>query len=132
MVHSRNTFQDCVEAIDSSGIDWTKLVFHCFADGSDEVKILNERGGVASFTGIVTYKNADTVRESVAKQGLKRLMIETDSPYLTPVPHRGKPNEPAFVVETARACAEVLKVSYEVLVETVTSNTEQFFGLAGK
>ena len=105
------------------------MVFHCFANGPEEVKALNERGGVASFTGIVTYKNAEAVRASVAQQGLEHVMIETDAPYLAPVPHRGKANEPAFVVETARACAAVLNVSYEELVNAATGNTERFFNL---
>ena len=129
VVHSRGTFQDCIETIDGSGLDWANVVFHCFADGPEEVAALNERGGFASYTGIVTYDKADAVRASVAKQGLERLMIETDSPYLTPVPHRGKPNQPAFVVETARKCAEVLNVSYEELARATTKNTENFFSL---
>ena len=79
---------------------------------------LMRRGGVGAFTGIITYKNAEAIRAAAKAQGLARLMIETDAPYLTPMPHRGKPNEPAFVRHTAEFCAkEVFGVIYEELAE---------------
>lgn len=130
VIHSRNAFQECVEMIDASGVDWKKVVFHCFTEGEREMRALMERGGTASFTGIVTYKSAGTVRDAAKLQGLDRLMVETDAPYLTPMPHRGKPNEPAYVRHTAEFLAvEVFGVSYEALAKTTTENAKRFFGL---
>jgi TatD DNase family protein len=130
VVHSRGAFHECVEMVDASGVDWGRVVFHCFTEGEDEMAELMKRGGVGSFTGILTYKNADAVRAAARKQGLARLMIETDAPYLTPMPHRGKPNEPAFVKHTADyAAQEVFHVSPEQLAATTAANTRTFFGL---
>ncbi|MFW6218240.1 MAG: TatD family hydrolase [Verrucomicrobiota bacterium] len=129
VVHSRKAFAETVRLIDASGIDWTKVVFHCFSYGPEEVRQLNERGGRASFTGIVTYKNAPEVREALRVQGVESLMLETDSPYLAPEPHRGQSNEPAYVADIGRRCAEVLAVSVEELAERTTANVKEFFGL---
>lgn len=130
VVHSRGAFRECVEMIDASGIEWTKVVFHCFAEGAAEMAELMRRGGVGSFTGIVTYKSAENVRAAARTQGLGRMMVETDAPYLTPVPHRGKPNEPAFVRHTAEVCAkEVFGVSGEEFARVTTENAQRFFGL---
>ena len=74
---------------------------------------LLQRGGFGSFTGVITYKSAETVRAAALAQGLDRLMVETDAPYLTPMPLRGKPNEPAFIRHTADYCAGLFGVSYE-------------------
>ena len=129
VVHSREAFGECVEMIDESGVDWRKVVFHCFTEGVAEIDKLRERGGFASFTGVITYKSADIVRAAALKQGLDRLMIETDAPYLTPMPHRGKPNEPAFVRLTAEYCATLFEVSYEELTQRTTANAKRFFAI---
>jgi TatD DNase family protein len=129
VVHSRGAFRECVEMVDASGVEWRKVVFHCFTEGPDEMAELTRRGGFGSFTGIITYKTADTLRSAAKAQGLERLMLETDAPYLTPVPHRGKPNEPAFVRHTAEFCAELFGVSYERLVEVTTANARRFYGI---
>ncbi len=130
VVHSRGAFADCVRVIDDSGFDWERVVFHCFADGPDEVRELNRRGGRASFTGILTYKSAENVRDALREQGPERLMLETDAPYLTPVPHRGKRNEPAYLRHTAAVAAEVLGVEEPHLAEITTANARRFYGLA--
>jgi TatD DNase family protein len=129
VVHSRGAFRECVELIDASGVDWAKVVFHCFVDGGPEIAELTSRGGCGSFTGIITYKSAGVVREAAQVQGITRLMLETDAPYLTPVPHRGKPNEPAFLRHTAEYCAEVFGVDYARIAEATTSNARRFFGI---
>src|SRR5450432_458307 len=95
--HSRGAFRECVEMIDAAGINWERVVFHCFTEGPPEMAELQRRGGFGSFTGIITYKNAALVRSAALAQGLDRLMIETDAPYLSPLPQRGKPNEPAYL-----------------------------------
>jgi TatD DNase family protein len=130
IIHSRGAFRETVEMIDASGVDWTKVVFHCFVEGPAEVAELMRRGGWASFTGILTYKTAQTVRDAAAAQGLARLMIETDAPWLTPMPHRGKPNEPGFVRHTAEfAAKEVFRVPLAELAAITTANAKRFFGI---
>lgn len=129
VVHSRAAFHETVEQIDRSGYDWSRVVFHCFAEGAEAMRLLNERGGRGSFTGIVTYKKSDAVREAALAQGLERLMVETDSPYLTPEPHRGKPNEPAYIRYTAAYLAQFFQIDFKELAATATAHTRQFFGL---
>jgi TatD DNase family protein len=128
VVHSRGAFAECVAAIDASGVDWKKVVFHCFAEGEAEMNILTGRGGRGSFTGILTYKNAEGVRAAAKAQGLSRLMIETDAPFLAPVPHRGKTNEPAYLRHTAEYAAEMLGVSLEELAAATTATAREFYG----
>ena len=130
VVHSRSAFRECVEMIDTSGIDWNRVVFHCFSEGAEEMNTLTRRGGRGSFTGVITYKNAEGVRAAARAQGLARLMIETDAPYLTPMPLRGKPNEPAYLRHTAGYCAGLFGVSYDELAAATTRNATEFFGLA--
>jgi TatD DNase family protein len=129
VVHSREAFRECVEMIDASGLDWTKVVFHCFSEGAAEAAELTRRGGWASFTGILTYKNADAVRAAAVGQGLARCMIETDAPYLAPVPHRGRSNEPAYLRHTAEFAAELFGVGYEELAAITTANARRFFAI---
>jgi len=129
VVHSRGAFRECVELIDASGVDWRRVVFHCFSEGPAEMDALLERGGRGSFTGIITYKKAEPVRAAARRQGLARLMVETDAPYLAPEPHRGKGNEPAFVRHTAEFCAGLFGVSFEELAVVTTANAKAFFGL---
>lgn len=130
VVHSRGAFRECIEMIDASGVDWNRVVFHCFTEGEAEMAELTRRGGFGSFTGILTYKSADAIRAAAKAQGLARCLIETDAPYLTPMPHRGKPNEPAFVRHTAEfAAKEIFGVSYEELAAATTRNARAFFDL---
>ncbi|HWZ95220.1 MAG TPA: TatD family hydrolase, partial [Opitutaceae bacterium] len=127
VVHSRGAFRECVEMIDASCLDWARVVFHCFSEGAAEMAELASRGGRGSITGILTYKNADAVRAAAKAQGLGRLMIETDAPYLTPMPHRGKPNEPAFLRHTAEYAADFFGVTLDELAATTTANAKAFF-----
>ncbi|MDX2108819.1 MAG: TatD family hydrolase [Verrucomicrobiota bacterium] len=129
VIHSRHAFAECVAMIDASGVDWRKVVFHCFSEGPDEIRILNSRGGRGSFTGILTYKSAEPIRQAALAQGLDTLMLETDAPFLTPEPHRGKPNEPAFTRHTAERAALLFGLSLEALAARATANTVAFFGL---
>lgn len=129
VVHSRGAFPECVAMIDASGVDWTKVVFHCFTEGEAEMAELTRRGGYGSFTGILTYKTAEAIRGAAKAQGLSRFMLETDAPYLTPMPHRGKPNEPAFLKHTAEFAAQLFGVSYAELAKTSTENARRFFGI---
>lgn len=129
VIHSRNAFAECVECIDRAGFPWEQVLFHCFADGAQEMRTLKERGGQASFTGILTYKNGQNVRDAAIEQGLDRLMLETDSPYLTPEPLRGRENHPGYTRHTAEACALLFGVPFETIAEISTRNATAFFGL---
>lgn len=129
VIHSRNAVRECVQLIDESGIDWAQVVFHCWSDGPEEIDWIHQRGGRASFTGIVTYKSAENVRQAALAQGLGRIMVETDAPYLTPEPHRKERNEPAQVVHTARRLAQEFGIHPDELAEKATRNTRRFFGL---
>ena len=129
VIHSRNAFEDTLSTIDASGVDWGKVVVHCFSYSAEQIKLLNCRGGRASFTGIVTYKNAPNVQRSLIEQGIDSLMIETDCPYLSPEPHRGKKNEPAYVADIGLKCAELFGIEPEILAGRLAENTRRFFGL---
>lgn len=129
IIHSRDAFKDCIRMIDESGIDWNKVVFHCFSEGAEEVKELNAKGGRASFTGIITYKSAENIREAALAQGLNRIMIETDSPYLSPVPKRGKKNQPGYTRYIADFCARLFEMDQYTFSKVSKSNTIDFFGL---
>ena len=131
VIHSRNAVEHCIRLIDESGVDWTKVVFHCFTDGPDRVREINLRGGRASFTGILTYKNksAEAIRAAALSQGLDKLMLETDSPYLTPEPVRGTPNEPANVAHIARFAASLFGVEEAEIERCTTANAIEFYQL---
>ncbi len=129
VIHSRNAVEACIELIDKSGVDWRKVVFHCFTDGPDLLQPILERGGRASFTGILTYKSASAVREAALLQGMDRLMLETDSPYLAPDPVRGQTNEPAHVAHIARFAAGLFGVTEAELAKVTTRNAIEFFNL---
>lgn len=129
VVHSREAFAECVAMIDESGVDWRRVVFHCFSEGAAEAAELRRRGGRASFTGILTYKNAPGVRAAAEAQGLAECMIETDAPYLAPMPHRGKPNEPALMRHTAEFAAGLFGVGLARLAEVTSANARRFYGL---
>ncbi|WP_414661368.1 TatD family hydrolase [Horticoccus sp. 23ND18S-11] len=129
VVHSRGAFRECIEMIDASGVAWPRVVFHCFTEGAEEMKELIKRGGFGSFTGILTYKSAEAVRAAALAQGLARFMVETDAPYLTPLPHRGKPNEPAFLRHTAEFAAELFGVTVAELERVTTANARRFFAI---
>jgi TatD DNase family protein len=130
VIHSRGAFPECVEMIDASGVDWTRVVFHCFTEGVAEMAELTRRGGFGSFTGVLTYKSADIVRAAAKAQGLARFMLETDAPYLTPMPHRGKPNEPGYVRHTTEfAAKDVFGIGYDELAAVSTATAKRFFGL---
>jgi len=127
VIHTREAESETIEILrneyDGSG------VFHCFSGSMDLAQRAVEIGFMISFSGIVTFKKADELR-AVAKQApLDRLLIETDCPYLTPIPYRGKRNEPAYVVEVARCLSMLHSVDIEKLARVTTENFNRFFGL---
>ena len=126
IIHSRAAFDDCVEEIDRSGVNWERVVFHCFTEGVAQIKKLIERGGRASFTGILTFPKNDQLWDAVKYQGVEKLMLETDSPYLAPVPHRGKRNETAFINKVGEYACNLLNVD---AVDKIWANSMNFYQL---
>ncbi|MCU0913312.1 MAG: TatD family hydrolase [Planctomycetes bacterium] len=132
IVHSRNAFDETLDILDRSGGGLRGVVFHCFSGSADQARQLLDRGYYLSFTGVVTFKNAETTRAAAQAVPLDRLMIETDAPYMSPEPVRKqKPNEPALMIHTARFLADLKGVDLDTLVETTTHNAVTFFGVAG-
>jgi len=129
VVHSRGAAEECIELIDAAGFEWSRVVFHCFTEGPELMRTINARGGRGSFGGVATYKSAGIVREAALAQGLDRLMLETDAPYLTPEPHRGKRNEPALMRHTAEALARTFGIDFATVARRSTENARTFFRL---
>ena len=130
VIHSRNAFDETLEILDERGAGLQGVVFHCFGGTAEQASLLLERGYHISFTGVVTFKNADTARQAVQAVPLDRLMIETDCPYMSPEPVRKqKPNEPALMVHTAELLARLKGVSREQFEHSSTETAQRFFGL---
>jgi TatD DNase family protein len=106
-----------------------RILLHCFSGSADEALAAIEKGAWISVAGPVTYKNNHKTQEVAAAVPLSRLLIETDSPYLTPVPHRGKPNMPPYVEFTARKIAELRGITYEEVAAATTENAKLFYGI---
>jgi TatD DNase family protein len=104
-------------------------VIHCFTGGVDDARRYLDLGHHLSFSGILTFKKADDVRAAAAFAPLDRILIETDAPYLAPIPHRGKRNEPAFIVETLRVLATLRGADAAALDAATAENTRRLFGL---
>ncbi len=128
-VHARNATRECIDAMKSEGTDFSKAVFHCFSGSRLELMELSELGARASFTGVITYKNAGEMRENMLAQGLSKIMFETDCPYLAPIPLRGKRNEPSTIPITAEFAAGLFGISASEIAEISTRNAAEFFGI---
>lgn len=125
VVHERDAASDGAELLRSEGAGKLRGVIHCFTGNYEAARSYLDLGFYISFTGIITFKNAEALRDVARRVPLERILVETDSPYLTPVPHRGKRNEPAFVVETARRLAEVRGTTLEAIAAVTTSNFQR-------
>ena len=129
VIHSRNAFDDCIRLIDLSGVDWQKVVFHCFSEGVDKLIQLKERGGRASFTGNITYDKNSHLCESVKVQGVDILMLETDSPYLSPEPNRKRMNEPSKIYDIFEFLVYLLDCESDELQNSIFRNSKEFYKL---
>ncbi len=128
---SDNAWEDCLGMIkDQWSASGLGGILHCFTGTTLHAKRALDMGFMISFAGNVTYPKAQQIRDAALEVPLDRMLIETDSPYLAPVPHRGKRNEPAFVLETARRLAELRGLSMEELGERTSRNFYKFFKLA--
>ncbi len=128
VIHARDAWGDLFDVLASEGVP-ERTVLHCFTGGPDEAARCVEQGMFVSFSGIVTFANAAEVRQAAALVPAGRLLVETDSPFLAPVPHRGRPNEPGYVPLVGRAVAEVRGVDPEELAASSWAAAAAAFGL---
>jgi TatD DNase family protein len=127
VIHDRDAHDDVLRVLDDEG-DPETVVMHCFSGGADFARRCTERGFVLSFAGNVTFKNAGLLREAVAVTPLDQLLVETDAPFLTPVPFRGRHNAPHLIPLTLRAIAEQRGVPIDELAQLVTATATRVFG----
>ena len=130
VIHTREAEAQTIAILQSEYKDAGRRgVFHCFSGSMDLARRAVEIGFMISFSGIVTFKKADELRAVARQVPLERLLIETDCPYLTPIPYRGKRNEPAYVVEVARCLAGLHSVALEEMARITSENFNRFFEL---
>jgi TatD DNase family protein len=130
VIHCREAWPDCLKILDeewrSSGLGG---IFHCFTETMEEARRGMEMGFLVSFAGNVSYPKAQNLREVARQIPLDHLLIETDAPFLAPLPHRGKRNEPAYVAEVARTIANVRNLAADEVARGTSENFRKFFGL---
>ncbi len=130
VVHSRKAVAELLPVLRDSGLPPERFVFHCFTEGPDEARAVLDFGASISFTGVLTFRNAPEVAEAARLVPLDRVMVETDSPYLSPEPHRTvRPNEPRYVGFVAARLAEIHGMAPKELEAILDANAIRFFGL---
>jgi len=131
VIHSREAFDETMEILDRCGGGLKGVVFHCFSGSAEQAHMVLDRGYFVSFTGVVTFKNAEVTRQAAQAVPLDRLMIETDCPYMSPEPVRSrKPNEPALMLHTAQFLAQLKGIGVDALAAATTQTATDFFGLS--
>lgn len=131
VIHARNADEDMIEILsDETRRGRFSAVLHCFSSGEKLAQVGVELGLYVSFSGILTFKNSEDIRRIAAQVPRDRLLVETDAPYLAPVPYRGKTNEPAYVAHTARMLAEVIGAIETEVAEITTANFYRLFSKA--
>jgi TatD DNase family protein len=126
VIHDRDAHEDVIAVLEEVGAP-ERVVFHCFSGDVAMARLATSRGWWLSFAGTVTFKNADGLRAALAEAPLDRILVETDAPYLTPMPYRGRPNASYLIPLTLRAMAEVKGVAEDDLALAVAANTEAAF-----
>jgi TatD DNase family protein len=129
IIHSRDAAKETAEIL--ARYTLTRGVIHCFSYGKEDAKIFLDLGYYISFAGNITYKNAGNIREACKAVPVDRLLLETDCPYLAPVPYRGKPAHPGMVEEAYKTAAEIRGTSAETLAEQIAENAGKLFGITG-
>ena len=127
MIHDREAHEDVLRILDAEGPP-EHVIFHCFSGDAAMAKRCAEAGYVMSFAGNVTFSSAQPLRDAAAAAPVELILVETDAPFLTPVPNRGRPNSPAMVAYTLRAIAEVKQMDAADLCAAVTATGERVFG----
>lgn len=130
VIHTRDAWDDTFEILNAEGVP-DRVVFHCFTGGPREAARCLEVGGHLSFSGIISFKNAADIREAAAMCPADRLLVETDAPYLAPVPHRGKENRPAWVAVVGEAVAAARGEDPAKVARNTWHNAERVFALGG-
>ncbi len=129
VIHDREAHQETLEILKSEGAKECGGIIHCFSGDYEMAKDCIDMGFYISIPGSITFKNAEKLREVVNKLPLNSLLVETDAPFLTPEPFRGKRNEPSYITYTARKIAEIKKVSFEKVAEMTFENTLKVYRL---
>lgn len=129
IIHSRDAREDTIRLMREEGAHEAGGIMHCFVEDWETAQQAMEMGFYISFSGIVTFRNAEPLREVARRVPAERLLVETDSPYLAPVPHRGKSNQPAYVRHVAQFLAELRGISFEEMSALTTDNFNRLFGL---
>jgi TatD DNase family protein len=130
IVHSRNAENDTLEILKSENKNSKlKILIHCFTGSKVFAKKLIDINCFISISGIVTFSNSVELQDAVSILPLDRLMVETDSPYLSPVPYRGKPNEPSYIIHTLKKISEIKNISNEAMMKHTTFNFKTLFNL---
>lgn len=129
VVHNRDAHGEVADLVRSEGRGDLRGVIHCFTGDYEAAKTFLDLGFYISFTGIITFKNAEPLREVVRKLPLDRVLVETDAPYLAPVPHRGKRNEPSFVRFVAETVAQIKGLKLEEVAQATTRNAQELFAI---
>ena len=127
-IHCRNAFSFMARILEKHQDGGLHGVMHCFTGTEEEARVYLELGFHLGLGGVTTYKNC-SVKDYLHNIPLDRIVLETDAPYLSPVPHRGQRNEPAFLVDTAKKIAEIYEMSVEEIAETTTNNAKTLFGI---
>ena len=127
IIHTRSARQDTMDMLEQHGAEKCGGVLHCFTEDYAMAKRALDIGFYISISGIITFRNAEELRDVARKIPLDRLLIETDSPYLAPIPYRGKPNQPAYVRETCEYVATLKGVSTEEFARITTQNVQNLF-----
>lgn len=127
VVHDREAHKDCFDILKEHN-NGSKVLFHCFSGSAEFMKECVREGWYIALGGVVTFKNAVKMKEVAREIPLEKLVLETDSPYLTPVPYRGKENKPAYVRFVAEEIANLRNMSVEEIIDITTNNAERFFG----
>jgi TatD DNase family protein len=127
VVHCREAFNDVFDLVKRVGLSSRGGVMHCFTGQTPDAMAAVDLGFKISFSGILTFRNADTLRDAAKALPLGEIVLETDCPFLTPQPHRGKPNEPYYLPHTATVLASVQGVSLESVAESTSRNAENLF-----
>jgi len=130
IIHSREARKDTIELLKAHQKSGVIGVLHCFTENWDMAKQALDLGYYISFSGILTFNNANDLREIAKKMPIDRILIETDSPYLTPVPYRGKKNNPAYVIQVAEKIAELKKCDLALIKQQTSTNFLRLFSAA--
>jgi TatD DNase family protein len=127
IIHDRDAHEQTLRTVKASGVH--RGVFHCFSGDYSMARQCIDLGFYISIPGVVTFDKAKTIQDVALRVPLSSLLLETDAPYLTPVPHRGKRNEPSFIINTAKKVAEIKGLPWEEVADVTARNTMNLFGI---